>query len=505
MEFRVHKKLRQSISNENRDIALISAPGMGLSTLLKGLHDTTNAKLIWLDTSTILSYWEREYKSRQSNRRYVIHAATIRALIQSNHLNCAISDEDIFKSNLLNILKEQPDNINIDEERIILIDNFELLPDDLAKLICDELKRISDKRFDPGYEPLRYIRFLIAGAINFYQLYGESTPGVSPATNFYKLYRYKMLLSSKEVIELVSSEFPGLSDYPNILDFISNWSGGYLYYVIEFARWILEQHEYLNSMSVQSIISHLIEEIEEQNKISLFRYCYKAWNYLQDLHSEKILSLLERTISSGYLRDTSMESRKLADIGIVIEIPGTSNAYRPSNKLIELFFRQRLFEQGRLLPVRLSTDCTDYSQNTEAYQLIFEIENRLRNFIGDRLFTEYGNSWYTAGFHEIRSAGGSMLSNQISERREQDRESIYSSPDILDPELAFLDFPDLSTIIQANSNLFPRTLATELPSFLNELNYYRRRVAHNRYVTTVQVNSLKRRWEIIQKMMIKNI
>jgi hypothetical protein len=57
MEFRVHRKLRDQIENERRDIALVTLPGMGLSTLLKSLEEVNRLPIAWLDIGTITRYW----------------------------------------------------------------------------------------------------------------------------------------------------------------------------------------------------------------------------------------------------------------------------------------------------------------------------------------------------------------------------------------------------------------------------------------------------------------
>lgn len=107
MKFRAHRKLWERIKAEQRDIAFITAPGMGLSTLLRNLGDLGNLPVAWLDTEVVKRYWEIEYKGRSRNRRFVIHASTISALIESKCLIANTTEEELFHTNLSAFLQDK--------------------------------------------------------------------------------------------------------------------------------------------------------------------------------------------------------------------------------------------------------------------------------------------------------------------------------------------------------------------------------------------------------------
>ncbi|MGA9351117.1 MAG: hypothetical protein WBW48_20250 [Anaerolineae bacterium] len=504
MEFRLHQKLSERIKTEQRDIALITAPGMGLSTLLKSLEELSNLPVVWLDTETIKRYWEIEYKSRSKNRRFVIHAATITALIESRHLVANITEDELFKTNLPTMLRDKSHGLDEQSTVFVAIDDFDELPDDLALIVCKELKALDDMRTQAQYKSLRSIRFVIGGAIDFCELFAGETPsGVSPATNFCKYRPYDFLLSSEEATSLLDTTFPELAKLPpSITQLVIDGAGGYLHYVLKFAYWILRESQELEDPSSQALIARLKNVVEEQDRIPLFTYCYSAWDSVQAY--QPLVDLLTTAVSAGHVYDLSNTGRKLAHLGLVLEKPGTRNLFHPANRLVELFLRQRLAERGAVLPIEDSAIWTMPSLNARAYKLILEIETRLRNFIGDQIFAKYQNEWIELGLEGIKSHDGQSVRDEARKRLEQDQRSIYATPTLIDPFLTFLDFADLGSIVEHRSDIFPCEFATKLPAFLEELNYHRRRIAHNRPMTSDQIEALERRWQIIQRMMARH-
>ena len=91
----------------------------------------------------------------------------------------------------------------------VFIDDFDELPDDLALVICKELKGLDDSRSLEQFEALRPVRFIMGGAIDFQHLYSGKVPsGVSPATNFSKYRPADFLLSDDEATSLLEDGSP---------------------------------------------------------------------------------------------------------------------------------------------------------------------------------------------------------------------------------------------------------------------------------------------------------
>ena len=96
----------------------------------------------------------------------------------------------------------------------------------------------------------------------------------------------------------------------------------------------------------------------------------------------------------------------------------------------------------------------------------------------------------------------SILS-KVEDRQETESDSIFAPPGVNDPLVSYLDFGDLATLIEKNKAIFPPKFASQMPDFLRELNFYRRRVAHSRPITNDQINTVENRWEAMKKLMMK--
>jgi hypothetical protein len=167
-----------------------------------------------------------------------------------------------------------------------------------------------------------------------------------------------------------------------------------------------------------------------------------------------------------------------------------------------MFLRQRLAELGLVLPVSESPIWGLRDHGTKAYSLLIEIENILRNYIGDILFEKNKSKWLES--LDIKLDDGYNIRNKVEDRQKEDIESIYAAGDRLDPILSYLDFADLAVLIKTNSQDFPREFAEKAPGFLHELNYHRRRIAHNRPMSLEQISDVDSRWKQMKKMMMKS-
>jgi len=298
MEFRVHCNLRAQIKEERRDIALISAPGMGLTTLLRNLEEVDRLPITWLDVNTITQLWDKEYCERTKNRRYVIHAAVIRALSAAQRVS-AVSDEALFRSSLPGFLSDASSGFDFRSETLIVIDDFDALPSDLALIICKELKSIADRQ----HQALKTLRFIVGGAVDFNDLFaGELPSGGSPATNFLKYRPYQFLLTPSEAVALLETSFPQITQlHPSVTKFVIDWCGGYLHYLLEFAKWILEQAYEISDVTPHSLMDALQNCIADRDRMSLFKYCDAAWNLIAE--ETTFLNLLTAGTSAGYVRE----------------------------------------------------------------------------------------------------------------------------------------------------------------------------------------------------------
>ncbi len=288
---------------------------------------------------------------------------------------------------------------------------------------------------------------------------------------------------------------------PEITEMIEEWSSGYLFYIEELTKWVVIQMEEDPRASFEILISRLRTVIEENDVIPIFKYCFAAWNLIKA--NKQLLDILYRAAKIGMVIDASQNANQLMKMGLLLEFDPRSqpDLYRIPNKIIEMFIRQRFAELGMLLPIRESMIWGVEKQNLRAYSILLDIENHLRNYIGDTLFGANKTKWIKS--LDIKSDDGSNILGKLEKRKKEDIESIYSTSGTSDPLLSYLDFGDLATFIETHKANFPKEFSDKAPNFLKELNYHRRRIAHSRPMTIEQIKSVEITWKQIQKMMAK--
>jgi hypothetical protein len=499
MLFRVHQKLHENIVGEQRDIALITAPGMGLTTLLLGISESSQIATVYIKPETLQSFWDEDFKLRSYNNKFVIHSATIDALLKQKIVN---ADIDAKRTNLKKFLTEYTLTDAFAEKIYIVIDNFDELTADLEKVVLDELKAISDQKENTeGYEIFNSLRFVIGGCVDFQALYPESTSGVSPATQFCKHYPEDFLLSPDEIREYIKNLYPEILKLPFAVSLIAEWSDGYLYYVEHLSKWIADEMKDNPFPSFDFLVQRLLDAIEERKQIPLLKYCNKAWDQVKSI--DDIKKILQRAVKAPFIRELSPNAGYIMGLGLMLEVRSQAqkNIYRIANQIVRMFLRQRLSETGLLMPVSESPSWGIKEQSIKAFSLLMEIENILRSYIGDILFEKDKLKWMDN--LDITSEDGSNIRQKVEDRRKEDLESIYTVSDRLDPTLSYLDFADLAVLIKKYYQCFPKEFSEKAPGFLKELNYHRRRIAHNRVMTVEQITDVDSRWKQMKKMMMK--
>ena len=237
--------------------------------------------------------------------------------------------------------------------------------------------------------------------------------------------------------------------------------------MLEFGRWASRMTQEATALTTHALLAHLKEVIEEHEPIPLLAYAQAAWEVIKE--DSQSLELLRIAVSAGYIRNGGERSRRLANLGLLIEKPGKRNLLYPANKLIELFVRQRLAEQGLVMPIEQSTVWTMPRQSASAYQVIMEIENHLRNFIGDALLKVHGPNWAEVGLGKAGMEGMQSVVDRAKKRQEMEQDGIYVAPDIADPLLTYLDFSDLALIVRQMKDTLPGRHYREATSFLGRV------------------------------------
>lgn len=506
MKLKIEETLLERIYGESRSFALLTLPGMGLSTILRSMCEEKNGLFLYLRPETLVDLWEKEYSGRPKNRRFVLHGAIISTIRDRFSLN-DLTDAEIFKTNLTAFFKAK--NFLSEYEHIyIVIDDFQCLPPDLAVIILDETKSLDDQRDDTAYQSIRAVKFLIGGAFNIHVLYKEiANKDVSPATNFSKIRPHEFLLDDSEIMNMIEENYKSLT--PDESKLIIEWTRGYLHYVLSFCNWMEAQKTYFGrDCSLQKLLIKLKEALEDNELNGIFSYCYKGWKkYKED---EEALLLLGKAASAGYISSTSRKAKELACAGLIMPQKGQSDIFYFPNHLVELFIRQKLADKRKSLSIGDSASWVIQDQNIKAYAYLLEIENRLRNFIGDIMFRNCGCESVDDVINQIKDSlnqadpehkKGTNWKSGITSRKTSEELSPFSSGDTFDSILTFLDFADLGEIVTVTEKHFNAKLVSMLPTFLDELNFIRRRIAHNRPITETQLGDMVSRWKKIQRMM----
>jgi hypothetical protein len=505
MKLKIEEKLLERIKLENRSVALVTLPGMGLSTILHSMCVQNIGLFLELKLELIISLWEREYKQRTSNKRFVLHAAIISVIKQHFSLNSP-SESDLYKTNLPNFFNTES-LLSVYDPIYIVIDDFQSLPYDLAVIILDEIKRLDDHRDDATNGSIKSVKFLIGGAFDFQILYKDRKREDSPATNFSKHRPYEFFLTEIEIKEYIEENCRNFRT--DEVQFVTEWTNGYLHYVISFCDWIQSQKkDYGSNCSIQQLILKLRESLEEGEAKNLFSYCCSGWKKFKD--DEDALLLLGKATSAGYVSTTSDKAKELTCLGLLMQKQSQPDMYHFPNQIIELFVRQKLAEKNKVLPIGESACWIVKGQNIKAYTQLLEIENRLRNFIGDVIYKSCGCVMVDEVVEKIKDSlnqndpehkRGTKWKDDVAYKKNSEARSPFSSGDTFDSILTYLDFADLGDIISVTERNFSTNFVSMLPTFLEELNYIRRRIAHNRPITETQLGDMISRWVKIQRMM----
>jgi hypothetical protein len=492
---RIHTKIAELVMDNQRDIALISEPGMGLSTLLQDIELLNNGKNIILRVEDIKFLWEREFKDRNSGCSYVLDNAIILELIKLKFIDISIPTiNEVEKMNLPIFLKKHGASLTNNGTFFVIIDRFDKLPYDLALVILNQIKALSDLR---ATTHTGIFRFIIGGAINFYNYFPTPSSGNSPATNFDKIYPNKFLLTPEESYLVIEDRYRNLIKYPDISHMIVDLSGGYIHYLLELCKWAKEEiNEILDSP--QALYIRLRTIILEDSKTTLLKYCHSGWSEIKsdDFFIQKFTSLA----STGIIYDISHKCDKALYNGLLIQPdPYKREIYKPSNKIVELFIRQKLYELNNILPLDETPLYVLPEINNYAYLLVSEIDNRLRNFMADMLYKEKGEIPWNDNYFTDKYK---QLFSQISNRFENEKQNKFSSNDYIDPFLSYFNISELLELIQGEGIL--KDKENQWIELVDEINYLKQRITYFRPVITSQIDSIKNSWKKFYRSVIFN-
>lgn len=125
------------------------------------------------------------------------------------------------------------------------------------------------------------------------------------------------------------------------------------------------------------------------------------------------------------------------------------------------------------------------TNNVNAYKIMFELERRLRGFISNVLQENFETGW-------IKGIPTNIL-NKCEKRALREKET-YQETSIEDSDLIinYADFKDLKEIIIKNWSIFEIYFVRKelIENKLEELEIPRNIIAHNRIISTIELNRI---------------
>ncbi len=502
MNLQIYTRIKEYILSGRKSIAMSVLPGMGLSTMLSNLAlEIENKTFARVEVDDIFNIWNK-VENYPEERRYLLHLATINALqkVIFSIEKSKIPDEAL---NLVEFLNA----IDFSYDTYLIIEGFEKLPDEMAIVILDEIKFFEDNKSQEDYRALKNIHYIIGGYIDFGSIYkGKIRQGVSSATNFEKYCPSEFLLSIDETNNFLLEYYPDIQANLEFRSFIYEWCGGYLHYILELSKWIFGETRSGAQLSTHHLMLRLKKIIEEDREIPLLKYCNQDWKSISRDRSS--LDLLVTAISAGYVICNSHEARSLVKCGLLIQKDfNIEDELSVPNKIVEMFIRQRLAEFELVMPLGEGGIWVVKGLNTRAYSLLVEMENQLRNYIGDKLVYSLNSFSITDIFDHLldeiddpeKTKTIERIKNKALGRMKE--EDLIMHTIIKDCILSYLDFSELSHLLSAKEDIFPPRLSELLSKAITRVSYFRNRIAHNRPITKSQVDMLQEEWHNMQKVM----
>ena len=209
----------------------------------------------------------------------------------------------------------------------------------------------------------------------------------------------------------------------------------------------------------------------------------------KEAQRKKILSALEKRYDVDVAEET--EANDLATmVGVEDEELHSQMEYLESKGYVWLLefaggnFRTKLLAGGKL---RLTShEPQNYQSMTNAYRSLFIVENHLRKFIEIKLMDYYGVDWWGKG------VSGALHDRADKRKHDEQRQGWQIS--ITENNLEYLEFPDLSKIINNNWNYIFKPIFSDQSKIvlpLTELEEIRNAIAHTRTLTDDAMNRLE--------------
>lgn len=373
---------------------------------------------------------------------------------------------------------------------VILIDNCHRLSIDNQKRFLAETRALYTEGSTNPW--LRNVLLVVGGAVNLWECEPEFT---SPWNVADRIYPWEFDLSATEVREYTSSALvqKGLHLDSVAQQYLEDVTHGHVYLLQCVCAELTRENQGAHGREIiiddiDATVEHFISEPNE---------------YLDSLR-EKILRLesdfklfLSEILNGLCYKFSRNEfyTRSLALLGVVAPREGY---IRLRNDIINRYLLRSLAGQ---LPVPVAPTNLlmprSIGANLRAYEVLYYLENELRNFTVSVLYAKYGNKW------KKHLPKGDAWSAAEARQKVEGRDLYRGQPQF--PILAYCQFPDLKELIEQNWDLFqdyfgPKDKFAETYTRLEE---FRNTIAHNRFLSHRNLRDLERIHTTLRDCMAK--
>ena len=135
----------------------------------------------------------------------------------------------------------------------------------------------------------------------------------------------------------------------------------------------------------------------------------------------------------------------------------------------------------------------------DAFLLVSRLENRLRNFVAIRLYTEYGDRWIDEGLEPIETTAERAHGNHartlgaVLQLRRQKDQGEFMGPALEEPLLAYALLKELEAVVVKNWPIFKDLVPPQdrFKVYITQLNRVRNRLAHCRRLFPEDLDRLR--------------
>lgn len=362
---------------------------------------------------------------------------------------------------------------------ILLIDNFHRLSIHNQKRFLAETRAFyTEGSIKPDS---RKILVVIGGAIDLWACEPNST---SPWNIAERIYPQEFDLSSDEVRRYALSVFfpLGLHIDSVAAQYLEEVTRGHAYLL---QRLCAEVARHKQSDTRREILIDDVEAATEHVLSEPDQYLNFLVDEISKLDADFKLFLCE--VLNGIRHKFSRNepyTRCLELLGVVAPTEGYVGLRNP---IVDRHLRRSLAERlpRSVAPTDLLMPCS-IGANLKAYEVLFSLENSLRNFIISALYTNYGKKWKNYLPKDKR------WSEAEARQKTERRDPYLGQPRF--PILAYCHFTDLRELIEHNWELFKGYFGPK-EKFANtyaRLEEFRNTIAHNRPLSHHNFQELER-------------